>query len=122
MLEHQDKERIRALLAQIDAVYKEAKQRPSGMVCDICGQGDYQTKQALLKVKGVVHGYEHRPSVSPRLCFRHGGGWAQSFFPFTVFRRSDEEIDLHFALYLAKQLKKEKPSEIQRPTQTHPYA
>lgn len=108
MLDQHDKERIRALLAQIDAVYKQAKQRPSGNVCVICGQGDYQAKHAVLKVKGVVHGYEHRPSASPRLCFRHAGGWAHSFNAFSVFERTDEEIDLHFALYLAKQLQKEK--------------
>jgi hypothetical protein len=111
MLEQQDKERIRSLLAQIDAVYKEAQKRPSGNVCDICGQGDHQAKHALLKIKEVVHGYERRPSVSPRLCFRHGGGWAHSFNSFYVAGRSDEEIDLHFALYLAKQLKKEKAHE-----------
>lgn len=111
MLEQQDRASIRALLSQIDAIYKEAKQRPSRMVCHICGQGDYQAKHAVLKVKGVVHGYEHRPSVSPRLCFRHGGGWAHSFNAFYVAGRSDEEIDLHFALYLAKQLQKEKEDE-----------
>jgi len=105
MIEQQDKERIRSLLLQIDAVYKEAKQRPSGSVCAICGQGDYQAKHAVLKVKDVVHGYEHRPSASPSLCFRHGGGWAHSF-NFLGSGCSDEEIDLHFALYLAKQLTK----------------
>jgi len=112
MLDQHDKERIRALLAQIDAVYKEAKQRPSGMVCDICGAGDFHTKQAIFKVKDVVHGYEHRPGLSPRLCFRHGGGWAHSFNAFSPMNvRTDEEVDLHFALYLAKQLQKEKRNE-----------
>ena len=110
MLSPQDKARISSLLSQIDAVYKEAKHRPSGNVCAICGQGDYRAKHAILKVKGVVHGYEHRPSESPRLCFRHGGGWAHSFTSLGS-GRSDEEIDLHFALYLAKQLTKEKPND-----------
>jgi hypothetical protein len=109
MLESQDRERVRALLAQIDAVYKEVKQRPSGLGCDICGQGDLQAKHAVYKVRSVVHGYEHRKSVSPHLCHRHGGGWALSFGAFYVAGRSDEEIDLHFALYLAKQLQKGKP-------------
>lgn len=109
MLNPDDKERIRTLLAQIAAIYKEAKQRPSGMVCCICGTGDYQAKHAVLKIRSVVHGYEHRPQVSPRLCFRHGGGWAHSFNAFSPMNiRTDEEIDLHFALYLAKQLQKEK--------------
>jgi hypothetical protein len=106
-LDPHDKERIRALLSQIDAVYKEAKQRPSGRVCDICNAGDFHAKHAVLKVKDVVHGYEHRPNASPSLCFRHGGGWAHSF-NFLSEGRSDAEIDLHFALYLAKQLTKEK--------------
>lgn len=107
MLNQQDKERITFFLSQIHAIYQEGKQRPSGRVCAICGQGDFQAKHAVLKVKGVVHGYEHRPSESPRLCFRHGGGWAHSFTSLGS-GHSDEEIDLHFALYLAKQLQKEK--------------
>lgn len=106
-IDQHDRERIAFFLSQIHAIYQEAKQRPSGRACDICGQGDYQAKHAVLKVKGVVHGYEHRPSDSPSLCFRHGGGWAHSF-TFLPSGRSDEEIDLHFALYLAKQLTKEK--------------
>ena len=105
MLDQQDRDGINSLLSQIHAIYREAKQRPSGRVCDICGQEDYQAKHAVLKVKDVVHGYEHRPSDSPSLCFRHGGGWAHSFNCLEA-ARSDEEIDLHFALYLAKQLKK----------------
>jgi hypothetical protein len=108
MLSPQDKDGIKSLLSQIHAIYKEAKLRPSGNVCVICRQGDYQAKHAVLKVKNVVHGYEHRLSESPSLCFRHGGGWAHSFNAFYVTARSDEEIDLHFALYLAKQLQKEK--------------
>jgi hypothetical protein len=108
MLSPQDKDGIRSLFSQIHTIYKEAKQRPSGRVCDICGQGDHQAKHAVLKVKDVVPGYEHRPSKSPSLCFRHGGGWAISFYAFYAPTRSDEEIDLHFALYLAKQLQKEK--------------
>lgn len=109
MLNPDDKERIRTLLSQIDMIYTEAKQRPSGMVCCICGDGDFHAKHAVLKVKDVVHGYEHRPQASPRLCFRHGGGWAHSLNAFSPMNiRTDEEIDLHFALYLAKQLQKEK--------------
>ena len=109
MLNPEDKAQILALLQQIDKLYREAKQRPSGMVCDICREGDHHAKHAVLKVKDVVHGYEHRPQVSPRLCFRHGGGWAHSFNAFSPMNvRTDEEVDLHFALYLAKQLKKEK--------------
>ena len=109
MLSQQDKDGIESLLSQIHAIYQEAKQRPSGMVCDICGQGDYQAKNAVLKVRTAVHGFEHRPSESPSLCFRHFGGWAHSFNSFyKPAERSDEEINLHFALYLAKQLQKEK--------------
>lgn len=121
MLNPDNKEHIRTLLAQIDAVYTKAKQRPSGSACDICGQGDFQAKHAVLKIRSVVHGYEHRAPVSPHLCHRHGGGWALSFLAFYVAGRSDEEIDLHFALYLAKQLKKEKANEIHRPTQAHTH-
>jgi hypothetical protein len=112
MLTPDDRGRINALLSQIDAIYKEAQQRPSHMVCDICGAGDYQTKHALFKVKDGVRGYEHRPAVSPRLCHRHFGGWTHSFTSFSPMNiRTDEEVDWHFALYLAKQLKKEKENE-----------
>jgi hypothetical protein len=110
MLTLADRSKISALLAQIAVIHKEAKQRPSGMVCDICGAGDFHAKHAVFKVKDVVHGYEHRPQASPTLCFRHGGGWAHSFNAFSPMNvRTDEEVDLHFALYLAKQLQKGKP-------------
>ena len=109
MLTTDDKAKIRALLQQIDMIYTGAKQRSSGMVCCICGEGDKQAKHAVLKVKDAVHGYTHRQSVSPRLCHRHGVGWALSFNAFNpLTQRTDEEIDLHFALYVAKQLQKEK--------------
>jgi len=109
MLNLADKERIRALLKQIYEVHTEARKRPSGHICDICGQGDFKTERALFKVKNVVNGYAHRPHASPTLCFRHAGGWAHSFYSYSPTGvRTDEEVDLHFALYLAKQLKKEK--------------
>lgn len=110
MLNPEDKAQILALMQQIDKIYKEAKQRPSGMFCDICGKGDHQAKHAVLKVRGVVHGYERRPQLSPKLCFNHANGWAHSFNSFnSVNQRTAEEIDLHFTLYVANQLKKEKP-------------
>jgi hypothetical protein len=112
MLTPDDKKRIRTLLAQIDAIYSEATHRPSGRVCDICGEGDFQAKHALLKVKDVAQGYEHRPSQSPKLCFRHYSGWSHSLNCYSAGTgRADEEVDLHFALYLAKQLQKEKANE-----------
>ena len=107
MLIAEDKANIRTLLAQIDAIYLQAKQRPSGMVCDICGEGDVQAKHAVLKVKDVASGYAHRPSRSPTLCFRHYGGWSHSLNSYCAgTSRTDEEIDLHFALYLATQLRR----------------
>jgi hypothetical protein len=108
MLTPDDRSRITALLSQIDAIYKEAQQRPSHMVCDICGAGDHHTHHAIFKVKDDAHGYERRQADSPRLCHRHFGGWALSFQAFSPMKiRTDQEIDLHFALYLAKQLTKE---------------
>lgn len=109
MLTTDDKAKILALLQQIDMIYTGAKQRSSGMVCCICGEGDRQAKHAVLKVKGVVQGYAHRPNQSPALCFRHNGGWSHSLNHYHAGKtRTDEEIDLHFALYVAKQLQKEK--------------
>lgn len=119
MLTTKDKDKIRDLLAQIAAVYSQARQRASGMVCDICGEGDVQAKHAVLKVKDVARGYEHRPSRSPTLCFRHYGGWSHSFNHYSAgTRRADDEIDLHFALYLANQLKKEKANVTSLSTNT----
>jgi hypothetical protein len=122
--------KILSLLKEIDAVYKQHVRKATGMVCDICGKGDTNDIQ---KVKDVVNGYEHRESMSPRLCYGHACGWNISYTKLeyrrkyqllglnkkvfsemlemarTVFDEpvlSDEEIDLHFAQYLAKQLQK----------------
>ena len=122
--------KILSLLKGIDAVYKQHVRKPTGMVCDICGKGDTDD---IHKVKDLVNGYEHREHMSPRLCYGHSYGWNSSYTKFeyrrkyqllglnknvftemlemarTVFDEpvlSDEEIDLHFAQYLAKQLQK----------------
>ena len=122
--------KILSLLKEIDAVYKQHMRKPTGMVCDICGKGDTDD---IHKVKDVVNGYEHREHVSPRLCYGHSCGWNTSYTKLehhrkyqllglnkkvfsemlemarTVFDEpvlSDEEVDLHFAQYLAKQLQK----------------
>jgi len=109
MLNTQDKAQILALQRQIDAIVQVAKKRPSGLVCHICGAGDKLTKNGItFKVKGIVNRYEHRPEQSPHLCHNHNGGWSltvDSFDP--LGRRSAEEIDLHYASYVAKQLLKE---------------
>jgi hypothetical protein len=122
--------KILSLLKEIDAVYKQHVRKPTGMVCDICGKGDTDD---IHKVKDVVNGYEHRESMSPRLCYGHSCGWNTSYTKLEYNRRGkllglnrkiftdrielqrtlfekpvllDEEIDLHFAQYLAKQLQK----------------
>ena len=122
--------KILSLLKEIDAVYKQHVRKPTGMVCDICGKGD---SSDIHKVKDVVVGYEHREHESPRLCYNHFCGWNISYTSLEYNRRgkllglnrkfltdrikvvttlfdepilSDEEIDLHFAQYLAKQLQK----------------
>ena len=122
--------KILSLLKEIDAVYKQHVRKPTGMVCDICGKGDTSD---IHKVKDVVNGYEHRESMSPRLCYGHACGWNNSYTKLEYNRRAkllglnrkiltdrielqrtlfeepvllDEEIDLHFAQYLAKQLQK----------------
>jgi len=112
MIDAYTKAAIRELHQQIDLLYKKAKQRPTGMTCDICGMGDFQAKHALLKVKTPVAGYEKRDHLSPTLCFRHAGGWAHSHNVFNPLGlRHPTEVDLHFARYLAIQLKKECKNE-----------
>ena len=113
LLDSNTEAKITALKMQIDALYKEAKARPSYMQCHICGDGDFLTKgNVRLKVKDVVHGYENRPAQSPRLCWRHVNGWAHSYSSYNPFNsKSAEEVDLHFAEYLAKQIMKESRKE-----------
>jgi hypothetical protein len=113
MLDSETTAKILSLKRQIDVLYKEAKARPSFMQCHICGAGDFTAKNGVVfKVKTAVHGYSHRPSQSPQLCHRHAGGWALSHGWYDPFnKRSNDEIDLHFAEYLAKQLMKEKVND-----------
>jgi hypothetical protein len=108
MLDAQTRDKIRALYQEIDALYKESVARPSGHVCDICGAGDTLGKNGYLyKVRSPIHGYTHRESVSPTLCWRHASGWAHSYTKYDgVIKRTGEEIDLHFARFLAHNLNK----------------
>lgn len=108
MIDAETKAKIVSLYMQIDALYKEVKRRPSNMTCDICGRGDLHTKaKKLFKVKSPVHGYHHRASHSPRLCHNHATGWSLSHDAYNPFgKKCDEEIDLHFAQFIAKQLTK----------------
>lgn len=109
MLTSRDKAEILALQQKIHFLYKQATKRPSGNVCDICCAGDTLGKNGVLyKVRSVVHGYNHRETESPKLCHRHASGWAHSHNAYNWDnKRTDEEIDLHFAEYLANQLRKQ---------------
>ena len=108
MLSANDQAKIRALYQEIYAVYKESIMRPSGKVCDICGDGDQITKTGYLrKTRHPVAGYTHREDVSPTLCWRHAGGWSHSYTKYDWDNtRTSEEIDLHFARFLANNLNK----------------
>ena len=108
MLDAQARDKIRELYQEIHALYKESVARPSGHVCDICGAGDTLGKNGYLyKVRSPVHGYTHRESVSPTLCWRHASGWAHSYNTYDWNnKRTGEEIDLHFARFLANNLNK----------------
>ena len=106
MIDPETQAKIRALYAEVHALYRQAVKRPSGANCDVCGASDTIGKNGVAyKVRHPVHGYEQRPDQSPKLCHRHASGWALSHNAFNWDRRrSAEEIDLHFAAYLAKQL------------------
>jgi hypothetical protein len=108
MLDAHTRAKIQELYQEIHALYKESIMRPSGKVCDICGGGDMRTKNGYLrKVRSPVAGYTHRESVSPTLCFRHANGWAHSYNTYDWNnKRTGEEIDLHFARFLANNLNK----------------
>ncbi len=118
MIDQETKAKIKSLQQQIDELYKEARSRPSNMNCDICGKGDMTTKHGkIFKVKSPVHGYERRPSESPKLCHNHAVGWSLSQDSYDPFgKRSSEEIDLHFTQFIAKQIIKES-NEVNKQTQ-----
>ena len=128
------RDKILSLFQEIDTLYKTHMRRSVNKKCDICGKGD---NNETFRLKDLVPGYEHREKKSPRLCYNHFCGWNLSFMDFDLTQRvkiyhqtkhqyandieaqkhifnrqkqvfSDEEIDLHFALYVAKQLKKVK--------------
>jgi hypothetical protein len=108
VIDDEARAKMEALAKQLFSVYQESRKRPSDALCDICGEGDKQGKNAMYKIRTAVHGYEHRPHASPHLCHRHGTGWALSFNKFDPLgKREDQAIDLHFATYIAKQLLKE---------------
>lgn len=122
--------KIMELVSEINKVYRTHMLRSTGKTCDICGKGD---NDAHHKVKDVIAGYFHREAASPVLCFNHSCGWNVSYSSFVDKRKadimgisrqtvnerfavklthiddvvSDEEIDLHFAQYLAKNLCKQ---------------
>ena len=108
MIDAEAKQKIINLQKQIDVIYQEVKRRPSNMTCDICGSGDLTAKNGIVfKVKHQVHGYVNRPEHSPKLCHKHASGWALSHDAYNPLgTRGDEEVDLHFTQYLAKQLMK----------------
>jgi len=95
--------KILALAQEIDSLYKTHLRKSTGRTCDICGRGDTSEKH---RVKDIVRGYEHREEQSPCLCYNHACGWAHSYLSMRIGQKSDTHVDLHFAQYLANQLKK----------------
>jgi len=108
MIDAATRRKIVALTREIHTLYEEARKRRTSDVCDICGAGDtIGINGVRYRVRQAVHGYEHRVDRSPCLCHRHASGWAQSHNAYNWHRkRSDAEVDLHFAAYIAKQLAK----------------
>ena len=128
--------KILSLWHEIDTVYKTHMRKSTGKTCDICGKGDNNATFRVKDVaSGYAHRendspilcYNHwhgwtisyiklerdRKAQLIGLNRRTGGaiGKLQSIIEIqnTIFEEpvlSDEEIDLHFAQYLAKQLKK----------------
>jgi hypothetical protein len=119
MIDPISKRKITEHAIAIDLILKNNRRTKDDLKCDICGGGDYVTKGGInLKVKNIVHGYEHRVESSPSLCYRHFNGWAHSYSKFTFgldphHGRTDQDIDLQFALYVASQLFKEANKEKQ---------
>jgi len=123
-----ERKKILDLFSEISTIYKNAMNRKWDGRCDICCKGD---KDEYRRVSNVVRGYEHRINLSPILCHGHAKGWNkgierkqfQSILDNCLesdewkigkiahkeelldkYRLSDDDIDLHFAEYLTKQL------------------
>jgi len=123
-----ERKEILALFNEISNIYKNAMNRKWDGRCDICGKGD---KNEIYRISNVVKGYEHRINSSPILCWGHTTGWNKSIDSkqfdsildkclesdrhkiahyahkqelLDKYGLFDEEIDLHFAEYLTKQL------------------
>jgi len=123
-----EREQILALFDEISTIYKNAMNRKWDGRCDICGKGD---KNEIYRISNVISGYEHRINSSPILCWGHANGWNRSIEKKQLdsiidnclesdrhkiahyahkqemldkYGLSDEEIELHFAEYLTKQL------------------
>ena len=130
------RQKLLSLVKEIDAVYKQHIQTPTNEVCDICGKGDTSPSHKVKDVVHGYEHREHmsphlcyghscgwRTSYSSLennrkarllgLQRRHQqpDQRLQTVMAIhnTVFEEpvlSDEEIDLHFAQYLANQLRK----------------
>jgi len=130
------RQKLLSLVKEIDAVYKQHIQTPTNEVCDICGKGDTSPSHKVKDVVHGYEHREHvsphlcyghscgwRTSYSSLennrkarllgLQRRHPqpDQRLQTVMAIhnTVFEEpvlSDEEIDLHFAQYLANQLRK----------------
>jgi hypothetical protein len=125
------KAKIKELFKEILGVYDHYMRQKVEGACDICGKGD---SNKYFRLKGVVSGFEKRPEESPRLCYNHFCGWNLSYlardrdvrfercprdewdklarFAYedemrAKYGMTNEEVDLHFASYLTKQLMKE---------------
>jgi hypothetical protein len=125
--------KIKSLFEDIFNIYKGDMRQNAEGKCDICGK---QNTDERYRVKDIITGYENRPDQSPRLCYNHFCGWNISFtqierdtrikrcleagvdsdkiakFKYEAelkakYGMTNEEVDLHFAMYLTKQLMKE---------------
>ena len=119
--------KILALVDQINQVYRDHVKKPSGRVCDVCGKGD---SGVHYKVGRILPGFEHRQDAMPTLRWPHASGWSLTYTRLASRRKaeesiregvtqvnlgeylahkyvlSDEEVDRHFARFLALQLLK----------------
>ena len=100
-------------------VYKAQKiaQRNEN-ICDICGRATDHARKGIFPRK-VFDGFLHRPDQAPSLCMAHLIGWTKTIGHIREQRYltditdsydadiDDDNVDLIFATYLAKQLLKQ---------------
>jgi hypothetical protein len=111
-------EAVRLAKALYDVYEAQRITRRNENICDICGRATDHARKGIFPRK-VFDGFLHRPDQAPSLCMAHLIGWTKTIGHVREQRYladitdsydadiDDDNVDLIFATYLAKQLLKQ---------------